>query len=55
LQVVKERFYLIMDFIEGPDLEELLLQNGGRPLEEESVLDWALQIATPLKRCTTRA
>jgi serine/threonine protein kinase len=36
LQVVKERFYLIMDFIEGPDLEELLLQNGGRPLEEES-------------------
>ncbi|HEX8234754.1 MAG TPA: serine/threonine-protein kinase [Abditibacteriaceae bacterium] len=49
LQVVKERFYLIMDFIEGPDLEELLLQNGGRPLEEESVLDWALQICDALE------
>jgi serine/threonine protein kinase len=38
-----------MDFIEGPDLEELLLQNGGRPLEEESVLDWALQICDALE------
>jgi serine/threonine protein kinase len=48
LQVVRERYYLIMDFIEGPDLEQLLVKNG-RPLEEEAVLDWALQICDALE------
>lgn len=47
LEVVRERYYLIMDFIEGPDLEEMLVANG-RPLEENQVLDWALQICDSL-------
>ncbi|HEX8834324.1 MAG TPA: protein kinase [Abditibacteriaceae bacterium] len=48
LEVVKERYYLIMDFIEGPDLEEMLVANG-RPLEENAVLDWALQLCDALE------
>jgi hypothetical protein len=47
LEVVRERYYLIMDFIEGPDLEEMLLQSG-RPLDETVVLDFALQICDAL-------
>ena len=49
LQVVNERYYLIMDFIEGPDLEGKLLANGGRPLPEASVIDWALQVCDALE------
>ncbi len=48
LQVVRDRFYLLMDFIEGPDLEEMLLQNG-RPLEEDRVLDYTLQVCDALR------
>ena len=49
LEVVRERYYLIMDFIEGYDLEEKLVENG-RPLEEETVLDWTLQVCDALHR-----
>ncbi|MBV9864399.1 MAG: protein kinase [Abitibacteriaceae bacterium] len=48
LQVVKERYYLIMDFIEGLDLEQKLLANGSRPLDELQVIDWALQVCDAL-------
>lgn len=48
LQVVKDRFYLLMDFIEGLDLEETLLKNG-RPLDEDRVLDYALQVCDALR------
>lgn len=48
LQLVKERYYLIMDFIEGPDLEQKLLANGGRPLAESETIDWALQVCDAL-------
>ncbi len=49
LQVVRERFYLVMDFLDGPDLEQMLEANGGRPLEEEAVLDWAVQVCDALE------
>lgn len=49
LQVVRDRFYLMMDFIEGADLEETLTDNGGRPLDEERVLDYALQVSDALR------
>jgi Protein kinase domain len=49
LQVVEERYYLMMDFIEGPDLEAMLLANNGRPLAEDDVLDWALQVCDALE------
>ena len=49
LQVINERYYLLMDFIEGPDLEEKLLAQNGRPLEETRVLDWMLQVCGALE------
>ena len=47
LQVVRDRFYLLMDFIEGPDLEEMLTDNK-RPLGEDRVLDYTLQVCDAL-------
>lgn len=42
LQVVQERYYLLMDFIEGPDLEAKVQSNNGRPQrsQRESALGW---------------
>lgn len=39
--------YLIMDFIEGEDLETMVYQRGG-PLPEQAVLDWIGQICSAL-------
>jgi eukaryotic-like serine/threonine-protein kinase len=41
------RDYLVMDFVPGKDLRELLLEQGG-PLEEKLVLQWATQIVDAL-------
>ena len=49
LQVIRERFYLVMDFIEGPDLEQLLEENNDRPLPENDVLDWTTQVCDALE------
>jgi eukaryotic-like serine/threonine-protein kinase len=49
LQVIKERYYLIMDFIEGPDLEQMIEANGGQSLDEVRVIDWALQVCDALE------
>jgi serine/threonine protein kinase len=49
LQVIKERYYLLMDFIEGPDLEQMIEANGGKPLDEVQVLDWTLQVCDALE------
>lgn len=48
LQVIRERFYLLMDFIEGDDLEVRLEKNGNKALNETEVLDWALQVCDAL-------
>lgn len=48
LQVVRERYYLLMDFIEGDDLEVRLQKNGGKALPETPVLDWAIQVCDAL-------
>ena len=39
--------YLVMDFVEGKDLEELRLQSAGR-LPEAQVLDWMMQVLDAL-------
>jgi Tol biopolymer transport system component len=39
--------YLVMDFIEGDNLEEILLQNAS-PLPEDLVMDWLQQICSAL-------
>jgi serine/threonine-protein kinase len=52
-QIFEERgrLYLVMEFIHGRDLEELLnesLQQRRRPLEEEPVLEWAISVCDAL-------
>lgn len=44
------RAYLVMDFVPGRDLRELILDTWGRgePLAEEQVMDWAVQIVDAL-------
>ena len=39
--------YLVMDFIEGKDLQTMLRESGG-PLPEALVLDWAFQVCDAL-------
>jgi serine/threonine-protein kinase len=41
------RDYLVMDYVPGKDLKQLLAENGG-PLPEELVIGWAEQIADAL-------
>ncbi|WP_151755622.1 protein kinase domain-containing protein [Dictyobacter vulcani] len=42
-----ERYFLVMDYIDGSTLEELLERNGG-PFPERRVLDWARQLCDVL-------
>ncbi len=49
---VEQRFYLMMDFIDGPTLEEMAvnaLGDTGRPLDENTVLRWIEQIGGALR------
>lgn len=39
----RKHHYLVMDYISGQDLHEILLQQGG-PLAEKQVLDWMRQL-----------
>ncbi|MCX6381743.1 MAG: protein kinase [Armatimonadetes bacterium] len=44
----KDRFYLVMDYIEGETLEARLTRNQGKPLNILQVVIWALQLADVL-------
>jgi len=46
--VENDRFYLVMEYIEGVTLETRLKERGGRPLPVVQVVEWALQIADVL-------
>jgi serine/threonine protein kinase len=48
LIAVGARYYLMMDFVDGPTLEELASQRG-RPLEEDAALAWTEQIGSALQ------
>ncbi|HEX6797519.1 MAG TPA: protein kinase, partial [Ktedonobacterales bacterium] len=51
------RLYLVMDYVKGPDLEELLnesLTKRQRPLDEERVLEWAMAICGALDEMHSR-
>jgi serine/threonine protein kinase len=43
-----DRFYIVMDFIDGKTLFELLRQNGGQPLPVAQVIGYALQLCDVL-------
>ncbi|HZT41437.1 MAG TPA: serine/threonine-protein kinase [Chthonomonadaceae bacterium] len=46
--IENDRFYLVMEFIEGVTLETRLKQQDGYPLDTELVVEWGLQIADVL-------
>ena len=49
---VSTRYYLMMDFVDGPTLEELAsheLEQNGAPLSEELCLEWTHQIALAVR------
>lgn len=41
------RIYLVMEFIEGPDLEQIIDQSS-EPIAQDKVIDWAIQICEVL-------
>jgi serine/threonine-protein kinase len=43
-----DRLYLVMDFVDGENLEQKLLRSGGRPLPEDQVINWILPICDAL-------
>jgi serine/threonine protein kinase len=52
LLLIGQRYYLMMDFIDGPTLEEMAvahLREQGRPLPEDQCLEWTAQIASALR------
>ena len=48
------RWYLVMDFIEGKTLLDLLRENGGRPLAVAAVIDYASQLCDVLSYLHSR-
>ena len=45
---IRQRYYLLMDFIDGQTLEELAVRNG-RPLDEKHCLEWIAQVGSALR------
>ena len=43
--------YLVMDLAEGENLQDVLDQSGGQPLDEDQVLGWARQLLDALEYC----
>src|SRR5579862_6568573 len=46
--VDSDRFYLVMEFVEGVTLDTRLRERGGKPLAADLVVNWAIQIADVL-------
>ncbi len=49
---ITQRHYLMMDFVDGPTLEELAeseMRDKGRPLDEARALEWTHQMALALR------
>jgi serine/threonine protein kinase len=49
-----DRLYLVMDFVDGENLEQKLSRLGGRPLPEQQVIAWILPICGALQYLHTR-
>ena len=44
----RDQLYLVMEFIEGNDLDEII-EESPKPLDQEQVIDWAIQICRVLE------
>jgi serine/threonine-protein kinase len=50
----RARLYLVMDFVDGENLEQKLSRLGGQPMPEEQVIAWILPICDALQYLHTR-
>ncbi|HEX9069907.1 MAG TPA: serine/threonine-protein kinase [Ktedonobacterales bacterium] len=50
----ENRMYLVMDFVDGENLEQRLMREGGRGLPEAQVLNWIMPICDALTYLHTR-
>ncbi len=50
----RQRLYLVMDFVDGENLEQKLARQGGRPFTEEQTLRWIMPICAALQYLHTR-
>jgi serine/threonine-protein kinase len=50
----ESRLYLVMDFVDGENLEQKLARQGGRPLPEAQVVGWILPICDALQYLHSR-
>lgn len=44
----EHRLYLVMDFVDGENLEQKLVRRGGKPLAEQQVLQWITPVCEAL-------
>ena len=49
-----DSYYLVMEYIEGKDMETLIEENNFRPFPEEKVFQWAIEICQVLDYLHTR-
>lgn len=47
--ISNERYYILMDFIDGYDLDTLIQEQGNPGLPQEDVVKWAIQVAEVLE------
>lgn len=50
----KQRLYLVLDYVDGENLEQKLRRCGGRPLPERQVLAWILPVCDALQYLHSR-
>lgn len=46
--VIKSTPYLVMEYVSGKTIEDILIENNGRPMDELTVLNWAVQLCRVL-------
>jgi len=44
----QDNYFIIMDYVQGKDLEHILKEEGNPGLSEEKVIEWAIQISSVL-------
>lgn len=49
-----DRLYLVMDFVDGDNLEQKLARLGGRPMAEQQIIPWIMPICDALQYLHSR-
>ena len=52
--VEDDTLYMVMEYAEGGDMEELIKKQNGKPFPEDLVVDWLIQMCLSLKHIHDR-